>query len=218
MSSDEATARMIQSVSDIFTQLECHWFVAFGALLYFIRDKKMGVEFDTDMDIAVRQDEVSRSDIIGKMYEYGYELQKEVLDNHSRKPLQMVFVPNGMHAGVLNTSIDVFFWVIGERYAWHTYDTYGKNQPILDSYTFKGTPKKLITGPTIQYVWEEIACPLNFPSKYGSLLDIWYPPTKDAEGKYVQNTGWLYPNRQYGQSRSAMTKTVQSCKGMGELG
>lgn len=220
---DERMARTMTAISEIFGNLiradgeQPKWFISFGSLLWFVRDRMLGRPFDTDIDVSVFWGELKREDIINKFQEYGYTLKKEVLDNWHRKPLQMVFTATA--PGMMPCDIDLFFWVLGEKYAWHTYDMFNRNQPIMDEYTFKGTPKEFIMAPTVSVVWEEIAPNVQIPLKYGSLLDTWYPPMTDADGKYVANSLWIIPNRQYGQSKSHKMVTLKSCKNMqGDLG
>lgn len=219
MITNEGIARVLISVTDVFNNAMAPdgkrplWFVSFGSLLWFIRDKVMGRPFNQDIDISVIYGEYSREYLIQKFTDCGLKLEKEVLDNYSQKPLQMGFRPDGS-SQMADVSVDVFFWVLGKEYAWHTYDMTGQNRTILPEYTFKGTPKDYLLAPTIEYVWEEIAPSLNFPTRYGSLLDVWYPPTKGPDGKYVANTGWLYPNRQFGQSEAYKVKTIKSCQDM----
>jgi len=214
----ERFSRTLCALSDIFGSTirpdgsNPKWFISFGSLLWFIRDRLLGREFEQDIDISMIYGAVDRNEIVGRFAEYGFTVDHELVDNHYHKPLQIVFKPT--NPILANIHIDLWFWVIAGQYAWHSYDPLGQGRTILPSYTFKGTPKDLILAETISYPWEEIAPPMNFPTMYGSLLDTWYPPVKGPDGRYVPNTGWLFPNRQYGQSRCPVTKTVQSCKEM----
>jgi len=220
---DESMARTVVALSDVFESMispegsKPHWFISFGTLLWFVRDRLLERPFEEDIDISMIYGAVKREDLIAKFGEYGYQLESEVLDNYHRKPLQMVFKP--VAPGLWPTNLDIYFWVIGHEFAWHTYDMFNRGVSIMDEYTFKGTPRALIEAPTLPMVWEEIAPTIQFPSKYGSLLDVWYPPNKDHLGNYIINSCWMIQNKQYGQSKFDTMKTIKSCKDMpGDLG
>ena len=215
---DERMARTLVALSDVFESMmspegvKPHWFISFGTLLWFVRDRLLGRPFEEDIDISMIYGAVRREDVISKFSEYGYSLETELLDNYHRKPLQMTFKPEA--PGLWPATLDIFFWVLGHEYAWHTYDMFNRRQTIQDEYTFKGTPKELILAPTLPMVWEEISPTVLFPSKYGSLLDVWYPPQKDSAGAFIPNTCWMVQNKQYGQSKFSTMKTLKSCKEM----
>jgi len=220
---DERMPSTLRAIADIFGDIKRKdqsnptWFVSFGTLLWYVRDRLLDRPFEQDFDISLIYGELRREELIERFKSQGYELDNELLDNYHRKPLQMTFKPKA--TGLWPADIDLFFWVIGQNYAWHSYDMFNRRQQVQDEYTFKATPKEIFTAPTVQMIWDEIAPPLSFPSKYGSLLDCWYPPTKGPDGAYLINSGWLFQNKQYGQSRAETMKTLKSCKDMrGDLG
>jgi len=213
---DERLASTVRAISDVFDPLlredgnRAQWFVSFGALLWYCRDRLLKIPFQQDFDISLLYGDVTRDELKARFTEYGFALSHELLDNYHRRPLQMTFSPKDPR--LLPVDVDVYFWVMGKQYAWHTYDMANSGKKILDEYTFKATPREYVLEPTVKVTWDDIAPQINIPSKIGHLLDTWYPPTKEADKSFAPNSGWLFPNRQYGQSRAPMTKTVQSCK------
>lgn len=166
------------------------WFVAFGALLWFIRDKNMGKPFKTDLDIAIIGGEPDRMVERMKMY---LPLKRVIINNVSKQPFQAVF--GGW------CSVDVFFMFEENGLIWHTYDykmEFPKNG-IPSSYTFKGVSKSAFAGPIQKYLWNELIPPFNFPCKYGTLLDRWYE-------------NWFIPDSNFGQSHADKIITLPDCK------
>lgn len=219
--SNENLARTLTAITEVFNspykmaEEGAKWFISFGTLLWFIRDRLLNIPLNQDIDISLYYNSIPRDLLITRMDEYGYQLSGEVLNDVTRLPLQMSFSPR--IPGLYPVDIDVFFWVLGKRYAWHTYDMDMVRKPILNKYVFKATPIEYFKASTIRYVWEEIAPELYFPSRYGSLLDTWYPPLKNPEGGYIENSGWMTRNPQYGQSKAALIKTLKTCSLIGNL-
>lgn len=217
----EAFARTLSIISTVFNyQYRADgnhhmWFVSFGTLLYFLRDRLVGRPFNTDFDISVKHGEIQGQDLVGNMAEYGYNLKKQTISDVDGRPFQMVFTPDSA-AQVPDIEIDVFFWVPANGYMWHTYDFDGENKERPTRYVFKGTPEVYFRAGTIAYTWDEIAPDLNFPIRYGAMLDTWYPPKYDANQKPVPNTGWFIPDRQFGQSRAPKQIVLPSCAKMFE--
>lgn len=214
---DEHLARTVVAISEIFDYsyngtAEQRWFVSFGSLLWFIRDRLLGRPLEQDIDISVEFNSIPRDQLIEHFGEYGYGLSGEVLTDTNGLPLQMSFSPQS--PGFSPVDIDVFFWVLGKRYAWHTYDVSMIHKPVLPEYVFKATPIEYFTAPTIKQVWEEIAPAVSIPSMYGSLLDTWYPPIKRQDGGYVENSGWMTRNPHYGQSKAVITRALTTCAGL----
>jgi hypothetical protein len=199
-------------------QNDVRYFISFGTLLWYIRDMPMKIPLEQDIDISLVYGDLPREQVIQRFDDNGYGLSNELLDNYSRRPLHMSFSPKkSKTADLYPVDVDIFFWVLGHDYAWHTYDMFNRGQAILDEYTFKGIPRELFDAPTIKYPFVEIAPDLCFPSKYGSLLDEWYPPQTDAQGNLIANTGWNKRVKNYGQSKASAMKTIRSCKGMMEV-
>ena len=175
------------------------WFFSFGTLLYFIRDLKLGKELEGDFDISVMDKDVNLDEFVANMESYSFKLNSRIIDDKTKKPYQMVF--ESTFAELKGVEIDIFIWKrVGNLY-WHTYD-YRMERPsngIPSRYVFKATPTEPLRGDPVQYIWEEMAMPVNFPRSYGTLLDIWYP-------------GWFIPDRGFGQSRSVREVTVKTCK------
>jgi len=212
---DERMAHTVAALSDVFgLVIGPKWFVSFGSLLWFVRDRLLGRPLEQDIDVSLEFGTFPRDHLISRMLDYNYKLSGEVLDNHLKYPLQMTFSPS---REMYPVDIDVYFWVIGKKFAWHTYDVNHTKKIILNEYVFKGVPADYITAPTVSYVWEEIAPEVKFPSMYGSLLDYWYPPKKGTDGKFLPNTGWMVQDKQYGQSQAAAVKTLKTCKNMAEV-
>jgi len=184
----EHVAQAVNVIGTVMNTLDVKWFVSFGALLYFIRDKNMGIPFDQDFDISVLGD-INREQLAQRFSEFGFPLKNKY--PKKGKPYQMVF----KHHDIL-LSIDVFMWVEANGHWWHTYDQ-GSSK-----FVWKGTPERMFRGDTYSYPWVDIVPDLRFPNLYGTLLDYWYP-------------GWYVPDKQFGQSQGKIVK-LGDLKNLGE--
>lgn len=173
------------------------WFIAFGALLYFIRDKNLGKKFNTDMDVAILG-QIPVDDVMKAFSQYKFKLVNKVVDDRTGLPFQMTFEYTNEGK---KFALDLFFWVKAHGYWWHTYDYHMEEKKIPREYVFKGTDKRAFEGDIIKMKWAEIAPPVNFPKLYGTLLDIWYPD-------------WLIPRK--GQSQWDKMVRVKNCKNLKE--
>lgn len=207
---DESLPRALLAVKNVMDQpyrldgKPPTWFISFGALRYFCTDRLLGKPFDQDIDISVLSGEVDHELLEQSFVEYGYRRSKQVLDPKNGRPYQMVFETDASLGGPggVKRDIDVWFWVQAGPFYWHTYDHYNTGAEVLPKYTYKGVPRKLFDAGVWQAIWEDTAAALNFPEMFGSLLDLWYPPQRDPNGSPVPNTGWIYQQRNYGQSRT----------------
>jgi len=199
MQKDEHLARTLMIIKSVFDKMGEKWFMSFGALLYFIRDRNMGVKFEQDLDITVLGN-ISMKRLVQAMDEWGFRPKSKIVDDHTKRPFQIVFASETMPC-----FIDVFLWKKSGDYWWHTYDYYGEHPKngIPSKYIFKGTPEWAMKGEVYKYNWEEITGDMNFPCLYGSLLDIWYP-------------GWFVVDKNFGQSHAAKTVKVKTCKKLEE--
>jgi len=192
MQKKEQLARALMICRTVFDKVGSKWFVSFGALLYFIRDKKMGLPFEQDIDISI-VGPCNTKQLIQFMDEWSYKPKNMTVNDITKQPMHIVFTSDS-----IPFAIDVFVWINHNGYWWHTYDYYGENKKIPSKYVFKGTPEWAMKGEEWKYIWEEIAGDMRFPFLYGSLLDIWYP-------------GWFVPDRNFGQSKGKQV-TVKTCK------
>ena len=154
------------------------WFISFGALLYFVRDRNMGKPFKTDLDVSILG-QIPKKEIKAACEMYGFELKSKIVDDRTGLPFQMVFEYRDRASGE-KYSVDLFFWVHHNKYWWHTYDyhmefTNKRFKGIPKEYVFKGTRESAMQGEIAKYNWLEIVPDVNFPKSYGTLLDIWYP-------------------------------------------
>ena len=216
---NDAFATMLLSISTVFDQEyradgnKHLWFVSFGTLLYFLRDKPLGRPFNTDFDISCRFGEISADELVVRFSGYGYCLKKKTVSDVDGRPFQMVFAPDGS-VDLPEIDIDVFFWVGANGFMWHCYDFYNENKNIPTKYVFKGIPYEHFPKGVVSYSWDETANNLNFPEGYGGLLDDWYPPKRDANDNAVANTGWIIQDRRFGQSKAEKIVTLNTCKNM----
>lgn len=172
----------------------CRWFISFGTLLYFIRDKKLGRPFKQDIDISLFGDAPIKS-IVSYFSQYSMKPVTHMINDVTKEPLHVVFKAHH--------SIDIFVWVKANGYYWHTYDPDMTKDKIPKKYVWKGTPCELMDGEVWKYHWDERVGALNFPHLYGSLLDYWYP-------------GWLVPDARFGQSKCEKIVTLKTCKNLKE--
>lgn len=176
------------------------WFISFGTLLYFLRDKPMGIKFKGDFDVSLIHGQIDHQRLITSFGEYGFVLKNKVVDDRTGIPFQLVF-----KSEQYKTSVDVYFWVKANGYWWHTYDYQNlfPKKGVLPNYIFKGTNKHAFEGDYSRYTWDDRIPALNLPKKYGTLLDIWYP-------------GWFIPDRNFGQSHAEKTVELKTCKHLKE--
>ncbi|HUS90074.1 MAG TPA: hypothetical protein VMW91_12060 [Desulfosporosinus sp.] len=170
------------------------WFISFGALLYFLRDKKMGKKLRQDVDISVFEDAPVKN-IIDSFTQYQFKVRTYMVDDVTNKPLHVVL------KGYLD--VDIFIWIKANGYYWHTYDHDMSGEKVPKQYVWKGTPCELMDGEVWKYHWDERVSPLNFPRLYGSLMDYWYP-------------GWYVPDARFGQSRCEKIVKLKTCKNLKE--
>jgi len=183
------------------------WFLCFGALLYVVRDR-MVKEFDTDLDIGCIYGKIPARALVDNFSAYNFKLVNQVVNDRTGEPFQLVFENKYF-------SVDVFFWYRANGYYWHTGDLMGKRPKngILKEYIFKGTPEEFIKKDTVKFQWFEEVPYIPIPKRYGSLLDIWYPPKRYTDGRIVPNSAWFIPDRNYGMSQGKTVK-LKTCKHM----
>lgn len=171
------------------------WFISYGALLWFIRDKNMKKKFRQDFDISIFED--SDLTMIERFFrEFGIEKKSEFKNDQTGEPLKMVFESY--------KDIDIFMQIKANGYYWHTYDYYGEfRETPKKGYVFKGVPCRLMDGDTWKYSLDDRVPEVHLPQKYGSILDVWYP-------------GWFIPDSRFGQSRAVKTVTLRNCKKLKE--
>lgn len=170
------------------------WFISFGSLLYVIRDKNLGLEFNQDIDISIVGPH-NYDKIKGRLEEDGFQLVSHIKNDITGEVLFADFKsPNGL-------SVDLFFWINHNGYLWHTYD-YMAERPengIPNRYHFKALPQWMMTGEPYKYDWFQEMSPLKIPNKYGTLLDYWYPH-------------WYIPDNEFGVSRTDIIREPTTCK------
>lgn len=170
------------------------WFISFGTLLYFIRDKALGKPFRQDIDVSLFGD-APITKIVDYFTQYRMRPVTYMINDVTKQPLHVVL--KGSY------SIDLFVWVKANGYYWHTYDEDMSKSKVPKQYIWKGTPCALMDGPIWKYHWDERVGALNFPHLYGSLLDYWY-------------SGWYIPDSRFGQSKSEKIVKLKTCKNLKE--
>ncbi len=170
------------------------WFVSFGSLLYLIRDKKHGIEFNQDIDVSVvGPHNFEKIDV--SLRENGFERVSIIENDQNNEVLFADYKsPNGL-------SLDLFFWIETPGYLWHTYDYMreGKRNPSF--YHFKAVPKYMMEGEPYKYIWFDEISPLKIPKYYGTLLDYWYPH-------------WFIPDSDFGTSKTLYKVEVKTCNNL----
>jgi len=176
------------------------WFISFGTLLYFLRDRPLGKKLDGDFDISMIYGQTNMDLLVRCFSEYGFKLKGKILDDRTGGPLQLVFKWNDYPI-----SVDIYFWVRANGYWWHTFDRNIERPKngIPSNYLFKATPKSAFQGDLVGYSWDERLPDMKLPKRYGTLLDIWYP-------------GWFIPDKNFGQSRCEKEVTISTCKNLKE--
>ena len=76
MQLEDHLARALNIVQTIFNHSGAKWFLSFGTLLHFIRDRNMGVKFDQDIDVSVLGD-CDCDRIVDFMGQWSYELRRK---------------------------------------------------------------------------------------------------------------------------------------------
>lgn len=162
------------------------WFVCFGTLLHWLRDKRVD---KGDLDLGVFQEDIVPKYFVDQFTQWGFELQERV-DDFDGKPLKFIFKPT-KDSGMGKTNVDIFGWVKNGHYRYHAYNINFEKlkKRKLNEYTFKGIRAKFIEERIVQDMWPNTNRVLKAPFYYGSLLDEWYP-------------GWRTENPKFGQSAS----------------
>jgi len=172
----------------------CRWFLSYGAVLWYIRDRNMGKPFKQDFDISIFDGDDFRH-IEKFLAEFSFHKKSQFLNDKNGKPFKMVFGGGAF-------DIDIFLQFKMNGYYWHTYDYYGEFKDIpRKGYVFKGIPCELFDADPYKYEWDERIPPVNFPPNYGHLLDIWYP-------------GWFIPDARFGQSKAVKVVKTKNCKNL----
>ena len=198
---DERDGRFLLDAYSVITYPQTSdapkWFVSFGSLLWYIRDRNQGKRLEGDLDVSLFEP-VNARQLIGIANEFRFKLLGQIINDVTGAPFQIVLKHE------TGRVLDLYFWHETKKYYWHTYDFYNRGKKIPSEYVFKATPKRDMDGD----VWKYLVCDripeFHFPHKYGALLDIWYP-------------GWYVPDSRFGQSHAAKTVEIKSCKKIGKL-
>jgi len=204
-------ASIIQAATD---GLNMKWFLAFGSLLHWVRDKELSL--NEDIDIGVMGDPDAAILALSTYFSPAHIIRED----HNGQPLCASFRHD--HSGFI---LDCFFWRKKDGYYYHAYDQ-NMSMPangILNEYTFKGVPCDCfdVSKPVIEKyqkdlrygrdmtdhgTWKKVVpniqeegIQLCLPWSYGRCLDIWYPD-------------WATTRSQFGVSLSEHSFTVKSCK------
>ena len=212
----ERKKRTALNISTFFDAFNIKWFLCFGTLLSFVRDKKFNL--NTDIDIGV----VGPIDNLKRQISNQYQIQHYIKSDNTGKILNFTYIDTNN-----SSTIDVFSWVEFKGMYWHTYDTMMEfpSNGILSKYVFKSMPKnvfdvdkkkiksyqeKLAFGRamtdhgTWKHVLHELPAEgieLSLPYNYGYFLDIAYPD-------------WATTREQFGVSLGYSEMKVDSCKGL----
>jgi len=215
----ESEKKLIINLVNVFQSKK--WFLAFGTLLWFLRDRPQGIKMETDLDIGVFHDDVDEKDLERNFAEYGYSLERKTINDVTKAPFQMVFKgpqspPIPDQQNLSNLRIDVFFfWRVNGRY-WHSYDYYNERPKngIPKEYVFKGMPAHALDGQIIPAIWNENCPPVFIPERIGQCMDEWYPALRDNTGRLVPNSTWNVRQTGYGWSKTTNQRKMKSCKDM----
>ncbi len=193
---NDSHVRTLNFLQGSLNDVSVRWFMGFGSVLYFIRDRNLKKPYEWDYDACVfPKNEAEINNIMLSMESNGFILEKQVINDVTKCPFQLVYKHKRTQM-----CADLFMMFEAHGYYWHTYD-YKMEFPangIPSSYFFKGVGKEAFEGTPWKYVWEENIPPLYFPCKYGTLLDVWYP-------------GWYIPDSRFGQSRYEKMIEVPNC-------
>ncbi|MCP3683549.1 MAG: hypothetical protein GY861_12750 [bacterium] len=208
--------RIALNIQMLFSSIDVHWFICFGTLLSFIRDRKLNL--DGDIDIGIIED----IEKVHKHIKNQHEIDHLIRSDKTGKLL------NFSYRDINNDiTIDVFNWINFKGMYWHTFDTlmdFPKNG-IPSKYIFKSMPENVfITDKrkiakyqndlkygrqmTNHGTWKQ-AVPefpndgieLCLPYNYGYFLDIAYPD-------------WFTTRDLIGTSQGYTKMEVNTCRGI----
>lgn len=208
--------RIALNIQTMFDSIGVHWFICFGTLLSYVRDKKLNL--DGDIDIGIIED----IEKVKKNIETHYTVSHIIKSDKTGKLLNFSFVEP--HTSI---TVDVFAWVNFKGMYWHTFDTLMEfpKDGIPSKYIFKSMPSdifftdkrtiakkqndlkygRLLTdyGTWRHAVPEfpEDGIELCLPYNYGHFLDIAYPD-------------WCTTRDQIGVSEGFSKLEVNTCKGL----
>jgi hypothetical protein len=206
-------ASTIQAACD---SMNTKWFLSFGSLLHFVRDRELNLEEDIDIGIIGNAEQAISA--LSAFVTPTHAVRNDV----TGEPFSITFKHE--HLGFV---LDLFVWKRKDGMLYHAYDhtmTFPANG-ILSEYQFKGIPAHCfdVDQPTIEMyqkdirygramtnfgTWkhavpqiEEEGIELCLPFFYGACLDHWY-------------SEWLTKRPQFGVSLAAHTFTTKSCAGI----
>jgi len=157
------------------------YWLCFGPLINLIRDKS--TDKMDDIDVGVFYEDYKELDLANSFNKWGYTLRKKILDDQSKYPLYYSF----KHPDF--PPVDVFLWYEHNGIYYHTYDYHQEKRTIPSEYVFKGVPVELFPKRGIHPAHDVnitrtffgkkrepmFNFEINIPSKYGELMDFWYP-------------------------------------------
>ncbi|GAG38161.1 unnamed protein product, partial [marine sediment metagenome] len=156
--------KTIENTLDVLSddgQTYQNWFISFGTLLYLIRDRELGKEFNSDIDISVvgphNFEQINRT-----LEENGFRRISKILNDQNETVLFADYKsPNGL-------SLDLFFWIETPGHLWHTYDYMREGKEVPSIYHFKSVPKEFMMGAPHKHSWFEEISALKIPQLYGT--------------------------------------------------
>jgi len=198
------------------------WFYCFGTLQEYIAEKTFTL--DNDIDIGVVSTDINAENIKKCFEGYGYTCTKSLLNDVTKKPLNLQFQCGDRSV----PSVDVYFWVKKGNVWYHTYDVNREGKKIPSQYVFKGIKFDTTIGQGFwasdKYIenlyqknplgrsqmntvgiWaldifeRDSIYKFYAPFSYGYCLDCWYD-------------NWKYRKFNRGQSKSEFIRKVKSCK------
>lgn len=184
-------SNIMLSMRDV-NDVQQRWQLAFGTLLYFIRDKELKYPYEQDIDISMFYDDgIDTAKLIRFFESHQLRMTKHIKDDVHNRTLYLSFYPE---KDLLNRlpacGIDIFFWYKYDNYYYHTY---GEDK------IFKGIPCSYLDGKEWKYLWWEDGLPIYLPHNYGACLDYWYPD-------------WYTKRKNFGTSKSKRIVRLKSIR------
>ena len=169
------------------------WHLAFGTLLYYIRDKKAGFPYEQDFDIGVFYDQANGEKLKKNFNSYQFDVVNELKDDLGNY-LHLSFLPNTeLQRQLGRITLDIFFWYKHGRQYYHCYEK------VDGGFDMKGIDCDKLDGNPWKEYWQDDLMPCYIPCRFGSCLDEWYP-------------GWMRRQPNFGVSKTRYSVVVPSFK------
>lgn len=170
----------------MFAGMRIPWFLCFGTILHFIRDKDLTK--DHDVDVGILYEHMEEKKILTALRKFSFDIKLIIRNDTNGKPLYI----RASRAG--GCPVCIFTWIRRGKVRYHTFDTNHEGRERPKRYKFLGVPAYTISGKdAIRNI--DFGAPyisdIPMPIRYGQLLDIWYPNWLVEQKGVTSTSKWI---------------------------